>query len=131
MDELGLAVSIYFKLLKSIVLFFIVAALLSTPVYYIYSHGGMTASSTTTFLSYFTLGNIGQTQWYCAQSNILSDAASRRDLILQCPGGSNATELLELGLARTDTAATDFGELSNTNKIDKDENRALEELMKT
>jgi len=66
LDELGLAVSIYFKLLKSIVLFFIVAAFLSTPVYYIYYHGGMTASSTTTFLSYFTLGNIGQTQWYCA-----------------------------------------------------------------
>lgn len=85
-----------------------VAALFSSPMYYIYCHGGMTASSTTSYLSYFTLGNIGQTQWYCAQSNILSPVVNgstyenKSSLILQCPGGSNVTELLELGLARTD-----------------------------
>ena len=59
MDELGLAVSIYFKLLKTVVKFFIVCVIINVPIYYIYFNGAMRASSTTTIMSYFTIGNIG------------------------------------------------------------------------
>jgi hypothetical protein len=37
MDELGLGVSLYFKLLKSLVFFFVVVAIINIPIYYIYS----------------------------------------------------------------------------------------------
>jgi len=41
MDELGLGVSLYFKLLKSLTIFFVVISLLNIPIYYIYSQGAM------------------------------------------------------------------------------------------
>jgi len=58
-DELGLGVSLYFKLLKSLVFFFVVVAIINIPIYYIYSQGEMKKASTTSWLSYLTIGNIG------------------------------------------------------------------------
>jgi hypothetical protein len=40
-DDLGIAVSIYFKLLKAMTCFFIVCSILSIPLYYIFSNGDM------------------------------------------------------------------------------------------
>lgn len=40
-DNLGIAVSIYFKLLKSIIWFFMFCSLVSMPVYFIYSCGNV------------------------------------------------------------------------------------------
>jgi hypothetical protein len=41
MDELGLGVSLYFKLLKSLVFFFVVVSVINIPIFYIYSQGEM------------------------------------------------------------------------------------------
>ena len=69
-DELGLGVSLYFKLLKSLTFFFILLSVINIPIYYIYFYGDMRISSTTTWLSYLTIGNIGQTSEYCVQNNL-------------------------------------------------------------
>ena len=58
-DDLGMGVSIYFKLLKAIILFFTFAILAMSPLLYIYSCGEKYDSSFSN-LSYLTLGNIGQ-----------------------------------------------------------------------
>ena len=59
MDELGLGISIYFKLLKSIVLLMVVLSLFTFPVFYIYGAGQMKEASNTSWLSYLAIGNIG------------------------------------------------------------------------
>jgi len=69
MDELGMGVSIYFKLVKSMVVFFIVCLLVLTPLLYIYSCGEK-ADSNVASLSYLTLGNIGQSEVQCNQGNL-------------------------------------------------------------
>jgi hypothetical protein len=61
MDELGLGISIYFKLLKSVVLLMAVMALITSPVFYIYGAGQMKMASNTSWLSYLAIGNIGMT----------------------------------------------------------------------
>jgi hypothetical protein len=40
-DDLGIAVSIYFKLLKTMGCFFVLCTILSIPMYYIFSSGDM------------------------------------------------------------------------------------------
>ena len=59
MDELGLGISIYFKLLKSAVLLMAAMSLITFPVFYIYGAGQMKEASNTTWLSYLAIGNIG------------------------------------------------------------------------
>lgn len=43
LDELGMGVSIYFKLLKCLVHFFILCSIVCMPLYYLYSSGNMSA----------------------------------------------------------------------------------------
>jgi len=59
-DQLGIAVTLYFKLLKSIVMFFSFVVFMSIPLYILYSSGEMQASSNSSILSKVTLGNLGQ-----------------------------------------------------------------------
>jgi hypothetical protein len=59
-DVLGKAVSMYFKMLKSFVLFFIWVTILCIPLFILYSSGEMQQSSNATMLSTFSLGNLGQ-----------------------------------------------------------------------
>jgi hypothetical protein len=40
-DELGIAVSTYFKLLKIYILFFLVCTVICIPLFYLYSSGNM------------------------------------------------------------------------------------------
>ena len=59
-DELGMGVSIYFKLLKAVIFIYLVCSLVSLPLFYIYSCGEDSTSSSSSILSYLTLGNLGQ-----------------------------------------------------------------------
>ena len=45
-DDLGIAVSIYFKLLKSLAIFFTFCSILCIPLYYLYSCGDMYKQAT-------------------------------------------------------------------------------------
>ena len=94
MDELGLGISIYFKLLKSITLLMVVLSLITFPVFYIYGAGQMKEASNTSWLSYLAIGNIGQTQQQCNQNNF----EIYSDIYLQCPGGTNMTDITQFGL---------------------------------
>ena len=88
--------SLYFKLLKSLIFYFFIASVVNIPVYYIYGKGRHGFDSTASWLSFLTLGNIGQTSLHCAQNNLnVYDYQ-----LIQCPGGSRITELLELGVQK-------------------------------
>ena len=58
-DHLGIAVNQYFKLLKSVVYINLFLAFLSLPTYYIFGAGEMKVSNPS-FLSQFTIGNLGE-----------------------------------------------------------------------
>jgi hypothetical protein len=46
LDELGIAISIYFKLLKSFILFFVVCSVIASPLYFLYSSGDVSKQAT-------------------------------------------------------------------------------------
>ena len=67
-DDLGIAVSIYFKLLKSLIWFFLICSMLCIPLYFLYSCGNVSrqaSSSLQEYLSEWTLGNIGESSYQC------------------------------------------------------------------
>ena len=59
LDKLGKAVSIYFKLLKSLIVLFILFAFMSIPLYIIYSAGEVNMSQPFHTFSQLSLGNLG------------------------------------------------------------------------
>jgi hypothetical protein len=66
LDELGTGVSIYFKLIKSLISLFLFLTLLSTPIYYVFSCGNISNQATSSLqkhLSEWTLGNIGESSF--------------------------------------------------------------------
>ena len=98
-DEFGVGVSLYFKLLKSMVSFFFFCAVLSSPILYIYSCGTVSQDSTAMFdkfLTMFTLGNLGESGAKCIQANIkIQDS-----ITLHCPSGSTLSSIDDLGLEK-------------------------------
>lgn len=59
MDELGIGISIYFKLLKSIIRFFVVLSICCIPLFYIYSRGNFSSNVSTSAFMVTMLGNLG------------------------------------------------------------------------
>jgi hypothetical protein len=60
MDTLGIGVSIYFKLLKSLIYFLLFSLCIIVPLMYLYSCGEKGDHNHTSTLAYLTLGNLGQ-----------------------------------------------------------------------
>jgi len=87
LDELGIAVSIYFKLLKSLTIFFVICSVVSVPLYFLYGCGDMSKQATgmvQQYLSEWTLGNLGESSQVCKQNNLrLYDT-----MTLWCPSGT-------------------------------------------
>ena len=96
-DELGMAVSIYFKLLKSFITMFSICSVLCIPLYYIYSCGDMSRQATGSLqarLSEWTLGNLGESSNVCKSNNLrLYDT-----MTLWCPSGTRIKKLKQFGL---------------------------------
>ena len=106
LDKLGIAVSIYFKLLKSFIIFFLVCTLTACPLYYFYSSGNMSqqaAGQLQAYLSEWTLGNLGESSLVCKQNNLrLYDT-----LTLWCPSGTKIQSLEMFGLQKEKAEAGD------------------------
>lgn len=87
LDDLGIATSIYFKLLKAVICIFCVCSIVCIPLFTLYANGEMSkqaAGSFQTFLSEFTLGNLGESSQVCKHSDLrLYDT-----LTLWCPSGT-------------------------------------------
>lgn len=68
-DQLGIGVSLYLKVLKSFMIFLLVCIVFSTPLYYFYSRGNVykmqVGSTIESYLSIFSLGNIGDSNVRC------------------------------------------------------------------
>ena len=96
-DDLGIAVSIYFKLLKSLIWFFLFSSMMCIPLYFLYSCGNVSlqaSSSLQEYLSEWTLGNIGESSYQCKQRNLkIYDSIE-----LWCPSGSKISSLEKFGL---------------------------------
>ena len=72
-DQLGIGVSIYFKILKAMTYLMLVCTIASAPLYYFYSKGTvseMASGNIDKILSSFTLGNIGESSVRCLKDNI-------------------------------------------------------------
>jgi hypothetical protein len=96
-DNLGIAVSIYFKLLKSIITFFMVCSVFCIPIYFVYSCGNVSLQATSTwqeYLSEWTLGNVGESSYQCKQR----DLKIYDTIELWCPAGSKITAVEKFGL---------------------------------
>lgn len=106
LDELGIGVSIYFKLLKSLIAFFVFCSVICSPLYYLYSCGDMSAQATGDLqkaLGEWTLGNLGESTKVCKSNNLrVYDT-----LTLWCPAGTNIRRLEKFGLQKEDAKPGD------------------------
>lgn len=70
MDSLGMGVSMYFKLLKALIRFYIFVIICSLPIFYLYYQGEYRNSSSSSKFIGFTLGNLGGGNTICSEGNI-------------------------------------------------------------
>jgi hypothetical protein len=62
LDQVGIAASIYFKLLKALILMFFVCVLISSPLFWFYSSGEVSKQASSSLkmeLGKWTMGNLG------------------------------------------------------------------------
>lgn len=92
-----MATSVYFKLLKAVILIYAVCSILCIPLYYLYASGNMSLQATGELqkqLSEWTLGNLGESTQVCKQANLrLYDTIK-----LWCPSGTKIQKLQHFGL---------------------------------
>ena len=100
MDQLGIGVSIYFKLLKSMICLLLISFVICIPVMVIYSsqqlsnQGMLQKSVSMTFL-----GNIGEYSHKCIEHNILESREKQHyKFELTCPRGQYFNNLVKFGL---------------------------------
>jgi len=90
-DQLGLGVSMYFKIIKSLIMLLVIATLLSLPYLNVYMSGDQasTASGTDKTLGVYSLGNIGQSLEKCISQDIMAC----NTISILCPDHSIIKEL--------------------------------------
>jgi hypothetical protein len=106
LDELGMGVSIYFKLLKSLVIFFVLCTMLCLPLLYFYGCGDMSKQANGYIqqrLGEYTLGNLGESSQVCKSNNLRVYDTVR----LWCPSGTKISELQQFGLQKVDAEEDD------------------------
>lgn len=72
-DALGVGVTIYFKLLKSFIIFLVISTILAIPLYYFYSRGNFASQSNSAaerILAKYSLGNLGESSVKCTKKDI-------------------------------------------------------------
>ena len=90
MDQLGIGVSIYFKLLKSMIFLLLVSFVMYIPLMAVYStglaskqiNGALQQAVSATFL-----GNLGEYSHRCARVNVTNQPAGGHIFGLTCPTG--------------------------------------------
>lgn len=136
LDDLGIAVSIYFKILKSFIVFFFLCSVVCIPLFFLYSCGDMSKQATGSIqesLSVWTLGNLGESSLICKKNNLrLYDT-----IPIWCPAGTKIKTLEEFGLQKVDAKNEDnqcpqLVDEQEKNKLmlDLDEQCSLEGLKK-
>ena len=126
LDELGIAVSIYFKLLKSLITFFMVCTTLCIPLFFVYSAGNFNESASTEWqkvLSEWTIGNLGESSRVCKERDVrLYDTMK-----IQCPPGTIIQSLDQFGLQKSSTSKTDKKQCDIVNKDQSESKIELDE----
>ena len=96
-QDLGIAVSTYFKILKMLMYFFSLFTIMCLPLYFIYSCGSVSLQANGWFKEYlteWTLGNMGESSYKCNMRDVVIYDTN----YLQCPPGSKMKELKYFGL---------------------------------
>jgi hypothetical protein len=73
LDEHGLAISLYFRILKSSICFFILLGVVTLPLLFLLSGGSVHEDASSAIdqkLSIFSIGNLGEQQELCRKANI-------------------------------------------------------------
>ena len=93
---IGMALTVYLKLMKSLIYFFILSSLCMAPLAYVYYQGEMVDLTNSSIFSQLSLGNVGQGVTRCFQNNLrLFDYVS-----LKCPAGTQLFDITELGIQK-------------------------------
>ena len=91
--QLGLTMTLYFRVVKASIFFFLFLGIISIPALVLFSKGQLSEEAGTTFqsnLSLFTIGNLGQAQAVCKRANVkVFDGTS-----IRCPGGTKMQRLV-------------------------------------
>ena len=102
LDELGMGISIYFKLLKALIKFFVFLCVLCIPLFYIYSRGKFSSQVSTSIYMSTMLGNLGQDTLNCNQV----DLKLNKKIVLSC-GASKISSLQSFGIQQLNAKADD------------------------
>ena len=100
MDQLGIGVSIYFKLLKSIIILFIICFTFAIPLLSIYWKGAAATSVDSLFqnlLARSFLGNIGESRNLCKKVDLVKKGDDAQ-IEMRCPDGAFIQSLRQFGL---------------------------------
>ena len=96
-DKHGMALSIYFRLLKAAIYFFCFATVLSIPQLFILA-GGQASNEVNNALdktlSKISIGNLGQAQKVCFKNNV----KVYDKMTVFCPSGTKFKKLVDYGL---------------------------------
>ena len=96
-DQLGLGLTLYFKMIKIMIIILVVATLFSLPYMFVFNSGNEATDTSTgmdSILGSFSLGNIGQSKDLCASQDINSCDT----IDLKCPDFSEITVLRQFGI---------------------------------
>lgn len=114
-DQLGLGVTLYFKMIRMMAYVMVVATLLSFPYMFVYKMGdeANSAMDMDKMFGAWSLGNIGQSLDMCVKQDI--NSCSTIDII--CPHNSEILKLREFGLADSSKESTCPATVANSTAI--------------
>ena len=95
-NQLGIAIRLYFLLLKCMIKVMIICFALSLPLVYLYANGKAYENEELSMMgksARFTMGNLGQASHNCQFINTNMDWT----IDIKCPSGSYITHLLDIG----------------------------------
>jgi len=88
--ELGISITVYFKMMKQLILFFLFCSVLVLPTLFIY---GMNSNSYNPLK--LNIGSLGQSSFRCQNEDLkYYQFSAKNDTQLSCPEGSTLGELL-------------------------------------
>lgn len=95
-DQLGLGVTLYFKMIKVMIFLLILASLLSLPALIAFNSGNeaQTAQGLDKIFGAFSLGNIGQNKDMC----LFQDINNCDTIHIHCPKGTRLRQLRAFGI---------------------------------
>lgn len=115
-DQLGLGVTLYFKMIRLLIIVLVISTFLAMPYMFVYNSGNeaKTAQDMDKKLGAWSLGNVGQSLDKC----VMQDIEKCDTVDIHCPEDSEITELRAFGLGDKAKNQTCPATISRSTSID-------------